>query len=239
MLISWWILAEERILPPVLLPSPTKVAETLLSLINGGELGSALYHTLIKAMLGFITGSIIGIATGLMMGISETAYEMLSPMIGTLYSLPGIVMIPLFMIWMGLSDSMIIVVSGIASFLNVALSTATGIRAIPKELINSAKAMGAQNLTLLLRIYLPLSAGDIFTGLKLGIEHSWRLTIAGEMLIGASGLGNTLMEAEGLLRMDILFATAIVIGMMGWAFERIISRIERRFKKECRLRLGT
>lgn len=132
---------------------------------------------------------------------------------------------------MGLSDSMIIVVSGIASFLNVALSTATGIRAIPKELINSAKAMGAQNLTLLLRIYLPLSAGDIFTGLKLGIEHSWKLTIAGEMLIGASGLGNMLMEAEGLLRMDILFATAIVIGMMGWTFERTISRIERRFKK--------
>ncbi len=123
------------------------------------------------------------------------------------------------------------VVSGVACFLNVAINTATGVRKVPQDLVNTAKVMRAGKPTLLLRIYLPLSVDNIFTGLKLGIEHAWKLTIAAEKLIGASGLGNTLMEAEGLLRMDILFATAIVIGMMGWAFERIISRIERRFKK--------
>ncbi len=165
------------------------------------------------------------------MGLSETVYEMLSPLIGVLYSLPGIAMIPIFMIWMGLSDAMIMVVSGVACFLNVAMNTATGVRKVPQDLVNTAKAMGAGKLTLLLRIYLPLSMDNIFTGLKLGIEHAWKLTIAAEMLIGASGLGNMLMQSEGLLRIDMLFATVVVIGGIGWSFERIISYLERMSKK--------
>ncbi len=188
-----------------------------------------ILKTLQRGAIGFFIGAAIGIATGTVMGIKPFIYDVASPIINMLYSLPALAMVPVLMVWMGLSDSMIITVAAISTFIQTSINTATGIKNVPQGIVNSAKSMGANTLTLISSVYLPLATPNIFTGLRLGVEQAWKITIATEMLIGANGLGNMLVESESLLRVDILFATIIIIGIVGYALERIISAIEKRY----------
>ncbi len=213
----------------VIFPPPTEVFSSLYKLLLSKEVISDVFKTLQRSIVGFLTGAVIGITTGTIMGIRPFIYDVMSPLINMLYSLPALAIVPVLMVWMGLSNEMIITIVALTSFIQISLNTATGIKNVPESIVNSAKSMGAGTLMLIQSVYIPLAAPSIFTGLRLGIEQAWKITIATEMLIGANGLGNMLVESESLLRVDILFATIIVIGIVGYTFERVLSIIEKRY----------
>jgi len=230
MIAIWEFLARYTQVPRALFPSPQTTLVAFIE-ISRGDLWNAVALSLFRCFTGFFIGTSLGIAIGVTMGLNETLYNALSPLLNALYAIPSVALIPIFMVWLGLTNSTIIASVSLASFINVVMVSATGIKNVPQTVIKTAKAMGARGAQLVLNIYLPLSLSSIFTGMKLGIEHAWKTSIAAEMLIGIKGLGMSLSEAEGLLRVDILFATVVLIGTFGWFFERILTHVEKRLVK--------
>jgi len=106
------------------------------------------------------------------------------------------------------------------SFFPVLYNTITGIREVDKELINTARTLGASDRYILIRVVLPLAVPNIFTGLQLEAGMAWRVVIAAEMVAIPTGIGALMMRAESLVRVDIIIVCLIVLSLMCLLFER-------------------
>jgi NitT/TauT family transport system permease protein len=82
-------------------------------------------------------------------------------------------------------------------------------------------------LRILFKVLVPLALPNIFTGLRLEAGMSWRVLVAAEMVAIPTGIGALLMQAESLVRVDIIMVCLIVLSVMCLLFERIFAMAER------------
>lgn len=204
---------------------------TFYQLVSSKVLIDNLLSSLVRVLIGFSLGSICGITIGILMGWKEVVNDTLSPIIGLLYPIPALAWLPLLMIWIGIGEILPIAIIFICSFFPVAYTTATGVRTVDKKFIMAAQTLGASPLTILMTVVLPLALPSIITGLKLEAGMAWRVIVAAEMVAIPTGIGALLIQAENLLRIDIILVCMMVLAAMCFLFERIFHHLEVRFSR--------
>ena len=189
-------------------PFSTVVAEFYYLTVNG-VLGRNFLSSLARVLIGFSTGSIAGLLMGTIMGWKDVANKALSPIVSLLYPIPALGWLPLLMLWLGVSEALPITIIFICSFFPIAYNTATGIRTVDKNYIQVARTLGASDMKILTTVVMPLALPNIFTGLRLEAGMAWRVIIAAEMVAIPTGIGALLMQAESLIRIDIIIVCLI------------------------------
>jgi len=176
--------------------------------------------SLVRVVIGFCAGSIVGLTVGTLMGSREILNKTFSPIISLFYPIPALGWLPLLMLWIGINEMLPIAIIFICSFFPILYNTITGIREVDKELINTARTLGASDRYILIRVVLPLALPNVFTGLQLEAGMAWRVVIAAEMVAIPTGIGALMMRAESLVRVDIIIVCLIVLSIMCLLFER-------------------
>jgi ABC-type nitrate/sulfonate/bicarbonate transport system permease component len=233
-LILWQVLAVERIIQPGIFSSPPEVLRQMLALWSeqvGGRsvLLTDLLVTLKRLFLASLLGILVGVAVGFFMGLSQTFYRFLDPLITIVMPIPGIAMAPLFIIWMGFGDPTIITVGAVATFFPVAYNTCTGVRSMDQRLVQAAQLMGGNRFTIFTQVYGPWAAVYVFTGIKLGLARCWRTVIAVEFIAAAgTGLGYMIWEGASYLNASIVFGGIILTALIFASIEKgMIRPLER------------
>jgi NitT/TauT family transport system permease protein len=217
----WEGAARLNLLPGHLfLPPFSVVMREFYHLIASGVLVENFLSSLVRVVIGFCAGSIVGLIIGTLMGSREVLNKTFSPIISLFYPIPALGWLPLLMLWIGVNEMLPIAIIFICSFFPVLYNTITGIREVDKELIHTARTLGASDRTILIRVVLPLALPNIFTGLQLEAGMAWRVVIAAEMVAIPTGIGALMMRAESLIRVDIIIVCLIVLSMMCLLFER-------------------
>ncbi len=217
----WEGAARLNLLPGHLfLPPFSVVMKEFYHLIASGVLVENFLSSLVRVVIGFCAGSIVGLIIGTLMGSREVLNKTFSPIISLFYPIPALGWLPLLMLWIGVNEMLPIAIIFICSFFPVLYNTITGIREVDKELIHTARTLGASDRTILIRVVLPLALPNIFTGLQLEAGMAWRVVIAAEMVAIPTGIGALMMRAESLIRVDIIIVCLIVLSMMCLLFER-------------------
>jgi len=232
LIIIWEIISRLNLtLGYFFLPPFTVVMQELFYLTFSGVLLNNLLRSLIRVLVGFLLGSVFGIATGIAMGCSRVMDEFLNPIISILYPIPAVGWLPLLMLWVGIGEILPIMIIFICSFFPTAYTTATAIKNVDKRLIRAAETLGASPVTVLSTVILPLALPYIITGLRLEAGMAWRVIIAAEMVAIPTGIGALFMQAESLVRIDIIMVCLIVLSIMCFLFERFFQYLE---SKVCR-----
>jgi NitT/TauT family transport system permease protein len=161
------------------------------------------------------------------MGWRSVINRALNPIISLLYPIPALGWLPLLMLWIGINEMLPITIIFICSFFPVVYNTATGIRNVDGRYVQAAETLGASNMRILFKVIIPLALPNIFTGLRLEAGMSWRVLIAAEMVAIPTGIGALLMQAESLVRVDIIMVCLIVLSVMCLLFERVFVIMER------------
>ena len=180
------------------LPPFSVVMREFYHLIASGVLVENFLSSLVRVVIGFCAGSIVGLIIGTLMGSREVLNKTFSPIISLLYPIPALGWLPLLMLWIGVNEMLPIAIIFICSFFPILYNTITGIREVDKELINTARTLGASDRYILIRVVLPLAVPNIFTGLQLEAGMAWRVVIAAEMVAIPTGIGALMMRAESL-----------------------------------------
>lgn len=228
----WEIIARIKIIAGrVYLPPFSLVVTQLYQLTLNGTLGFHFMKSLTRLLFGFLGGSLAGLLMGVLMGWYKLINKALNPIINLLYPIPALGWLPILMLWLGIGEILPILLIFLSSFFPVLYNTVTGIKNVGQEYIDDAKILGASNRDILLLVVIPLSLPNIFTGLKLGSGVAWRVIIAAEMVAIPTGIGALMMKAEGLMRLDIIIVCLMVLTVMCFLFERILSFLEKRFNK--------
>lgn len=216
-LVVWQLFVDLRNIPPIYLPSPLAIVRALIEMIEDGSLFANLGATLLRIMVGFLLAAVIGIAVGIIMGMSRIIERIADPWIAALYPLPKISLIPLLIIWLGTGEAYKIVISAVTAFFPIVMSTYAGVRQVDGGLVKAAEDLGANRRQAQFNVVLPAAIPTIFAGLQLGMGVTIILVVAAEMIGGSSqgGMGNLLVQAGQVLETEKVFAALITLTLMG------------------------
>ncbi len=192
------------------------------SLLNG------FMETLAILVPGFVIASILGVALGVLMGRSNLALQILDPYVTIFYNAPRVALIPLLLLWLGVGDTLKIVVVVLAAIFPVSVNVTAGIRDISAQFIEPARSMNASEGQLLWKVILPATFPYVMAGLKLGLGRSLTTVIVAEFFVSLSGLGGILHATSSTYQMAKMFAPAIILAAMGIAIDGFLTYLERR-----------
>lgn len=227
-LLAFWEFASGRLVPEFFISSPSKIFARFWRWVQSGDIFFHASITATEAVLGFMIGSVIGIAVGLLLGRNEFLARLLDPFIMTIYSLPKIALAPLFILWIGIGLDMKVIFTAVIVFFLVFLNTYTGVRNVSRELISIIKLMGARERQVVQKVVLPSAIAWVFAGLRISVPYALMGAVVGELMASNRGLGSLLVRAQGEFDTAGVFAALIAIMVLAVFFNGLVRIAERR-----------
>ncbi len=229
----WHLVAELKIWPPYLIPSPLSVLDSLRAGFGDRTFLIGMGISMKRILIGYGLSVVCGAALGFLLAASTFVKDTLGGLVLSLQSLPSLCWLPLAVLWFGLSEKAIIFVVVMGSLLAVTINTETGVRHVPRIYMMAGRNLGARGYRLLLHVVLPASLPHIVTGLKQGWAFAWRSLISGEMIFVSLGLGHLLMMGRDLNDMSQVLAVMILIMAIGYSVDRLIfENLENRIRRQ-------
>lgn len=214
------------------LPPPVDVFGALAGGLGDGSVAEATGATLRTLAIGTSVGMAIGLTLATLAVLSRWMDDFLGLVVAVMNPLPSIALLPLAMIWFGLTPTAIIVVILNSTVWPIALNASMGFRMVSPTLLRAARTMGIRGPRLVLQVLLPAALPHILTGIRIAWAFGWRTVVGAELIFGAAGgthgLGYYINQARYFLETDVVFAGLIVISMLGLAIEWIFVLIEKR-----------
>jgi NitT/TauT family transport system permease protein len=216
-----------------LLPTLSETAKALLSSVYTAELPKAAFYTITLLLKGYVAGLLLAGLLTAFASVTRVGADLLETLTAMFNPLPSIALLPLAMLWFGLSEGSLIFVLIHAVLWSVALNTHAGFAGVSPTLRMVGQSYGLSKVSFILRILVPGAFPSILTGLKVGWAFAWRTLIAAELVFGASsksgGLGWFIYINKVELRISNVFAGLLTIMIFGLFVEYGIFRaIEKR-----------
>jgi len=225
---AWELFARSGAVTPYLLPSVGTVLERIWTDAVAGDLWTNMAQTLWRAFAGFAVAAVIGVALGFAMARSRTAHWFFDPLISIGFPMPKIAFLPVIMLWLGTFDlSKISMVVFEATF-PVVTGTLIGIAGVERELIWSARNMGASEREVLGQVVLPAALPQIMTGLQVALPVALIVAVVSEMVMGGYGLGGAMMTAYRFANSPGVFAGIVEIAVVGYVVVKLMVFVRRR-----------
>jgi NitT/TauT family transport system permease protein len=224
--LAFWEYASGRLIDKLFISSASAVFTRLGKWVMDGTLVNHLSITLYATMWGFLIGSFVGFALGLLFGRFRALAEVLDPYITALYSIPKIALAPLFIIWFGIGIESKVAVSASIVFFVVFLNTYAGVRDVNPLFINAIRIMGGSQWHVLRQVIMPSATSWVITGLKVSVPYALVGTVIGEFMSSNRGIGFLISQATGLFDTTSVFSGLIVLSIVGAIFNQGLGRLE-------------
>ena len=208
------------------LPGPVEVLVRGGDLLADGTLAEDTGASLARVLSGFLIGSLLAIPVGFLMGWYQVGRAVIEPWVQFFRTIPPLALLPLVMVTMGIGETPKIFVIFLAAFLSCVISTYQGVVSVDKTLINAARVLGANSMTIFRRVVVPASSPFILVGMRIGLGAGWATVVAAELLAAPNGLGMRMQQAQIFYDMPTILVNVIVIGIFGLLMDRLLLMIE-------------
>ena len=181
----WWLATIVFDWPSYIVPTPLEVADVIVD--RWSFLMSNFWTTLGEALLGF--GFAIGIAVPFAVAITYSRVLELTiyPALVALNAVPKIAIAPLLVIWMGFGLGPKVVMVILICFFPIVISTTTGLKSTPAELVELSRSLPSSALQEFVRFRFPWSLPYLFVGLKVAITLAVIGAVVGEFVGATKG----------------------------------------------------
>jgi sulfonate transport system permease protein len=171
---------------------------------------------------------LLGIAAGVLVGMSRHAEAILEPSFQALRAIPSLAWIPLLLLWLGIDETPKITLIAIGAFFPVYVNLVAGIQGVDRKLIEVGQIHGLPVKDLVRRIVLPAALPNLFTGLRTGLSLAWMFLVAAELIAATKGVGYLLTDGRETGRADIVLAAIVILGVLGKVSDSLLKFIEDR-----------
>ena len=193
-----------------------------------GDLAINTALTLYRALTAFMICAVLGVMIGMAMSRNVFANWFFDPIVSVGFPMPKIAFLPVVILWLGLYDVSKITMVVLEAIFPVVTATIAGIASVEKELLWSARNMGAKNRELLWQILLPAALPQILTGLQVALPIALIVVVVTEMQMGGYGLGGAMMQASRFANSRGAFAGIVEIAVIGYALVAAMAWLRRR-----------
>ena len=226
-LVVWWGLSSTGWFPAKILVPPQIVGSTLWGLAASGELFSHLFASLGRLFAGYALGVLIGLALGAAMGLSRQVFDFVHPTFQLLRQLPTIALLPVFVLVLGIGESLQLVLVIKATMLPVGLAALEGIKGIPRTYFDLASIYRIPARALIGKVVIPATLPPVLTGMRVALTRSWMVLVGAELLVAQSGLGQMMEWGRQMFRIDVVLVGVVLTGLIGFSLDRAVRGLGR------------
>jgi len=226
-LMVWEGLARADLIASTFFPPPSTILAVVLRLLLDGQIATHAGITLARVFAGFVIGGGAGLLLGLAMGASPRLQAQVDPLVALLHATPKIAALPLILVIFGIGEAPKIVLAALGAFCPILINTVAGVRQISPTYFEVARSYGAGPIDLFRHVAWPGSLSLVFTGARLAINVALVLTVAAELVVGQSGLGQRTWFAWQTMRIPEVYAWLAVTGFAGATLSYLLGRLEK------------
>jgi ABC-type nitrate/sulfonate/bicarbonate transport system permease component len=228
LIVVWEALARSGAFTPFLLPTFSATVERILSDAQSGALFSNLAVTIYRALAGFAIAAIAGVTLGTLMSRFRVIRWFFDPIISVGFPMPKIAFLPIVVLWLGFYNVPKISMVAIEAIFPVVTATLIGIQGVERELLWSARNMGASEREVVWQVVVPAAFPQIMTGLQVALPIALIVAIVTEMLMGGYGIGGAMIDASRLADSRGVFAGIVEIALVGVIIVKGMALLRRR-----------
>ena len=209
-------------------------SETLVrlwQLITRGQFLAQLFDSAELFLTGFMLALIVGAPLGMLLARVRLLRIGVEPYIMTLYATPMVALIPFILSLMGFGFAPKVLVVFLFAVFPVLYNTVEGARSIKPELIEVAKSYRSNEWSLWREVMLPYTLPYMMTGVRQAIGRALVGMVAAEFFLSATGLGQLIMSASQNFDTGGVFASILIIGLIGVGLMRLGLKIEQHFAR--------
>jgi NitT/TauT family transport system permease protein len=216
----WYAIIAIFKIPPFELPAPHQILEA--GIREKDNLIPAAIRTSTSAIIGFVAAVGGGFMISLLLGSSRWVKTSLYPWILVLQMTPTIVLIPIFVIWMGPGMPSITAITFMIGFFPVVANTTMGLISTEKNLLDLFKMCNASRFQEIFLLRVPNAMPFFLTGVKIAGTLAPIGAISGDFLAGEgsryAGLGYWTLLYQGRTQTAEMFAVAFTACILGFIF---------------------
>src|SRR5215472_6074858 len=212
----WWLVTrgtpEERIVQPLIMPSPMEVLRAFKPLhFEQGLVRSALYSWL-RVTAGFSLATLVAVPLGVYMATFPPVAAFFRPLSLAGAYVPIVVFIPLSMTWFGAGEAQKIGFLFIGCFVALLPLVIKDIADVPSAFLDVAVTIGASQWQLVRHVLFPVAKANIWDHLRgvYGVGSGW-IIMAEILVLPEYGLGGLIGVSERRSHTEAIYAVIIVI----------------------------
>jgi ABC-type nitrate/sulfonate/bicarbonate transport system permease component len=231
-LLLWWLATtglgtEDRLISPVILPSPMEVARSLKSLWTDRALVASIMATLRRVLVGFGLAVLVGVPLGIVAGSWRLFEAAGAPLALFGRNLPIAALIPLTILWFGIDETQKVMFIFIACVPFVYSGVVAAIVGVPDRYVETAETLGASSLQIVFKVLVPLALPDIYNSLRQLFGLAFGYIMLAELINAGHGLGYLLMSSQRRGMSDHIILILIIIGLLAYGIDRVLLWFQR------------
>lgn len=231
-IVIWWLLtfgvvAEERIISPAVLPSPWEVVASIKSLVTERALVQSIAATLWRVVLGFGLAVLIGVPLGVLAGSWRVLDAAAAPLALFGRNIPIAALIPLTILWFGIGETQKVMFIFVATAPFVFSDTVTAIVGIADQYVDTARTLGASSWQVVLKVLVPLGLPDIYNSLRSLFGLAFGYIMLAELINAKYGLGYLLSTSQRRGLTEHIILILVVIGLLAFGIDRLLFWFQR------------
>jgi NitT/TauT family transport system permease protein len=228
----WWLATlgsgpEDRLISPVILPSPVEVARSFPALFNERALLQSIAATLRRVLIGFGLAALVGIPLGILAGSWRVIEAAGAPLALFGRNLPVAALIPLTILWFGIDETQKVMFIFIACVPFVYSDVVAAIAGVPDRYVETAQTLGATSLQIVRKVLVALALPDIYNSLRHLFGLAFGYIMLAELINAKHGLGYLLMTSQRRGLSEHIILILIVIGTLAYAIDRVLFWFQR------------
>jgi len=228
-IVLWEAAARAHLASPLFLPAFTTVLSEWWSTVADGSLPFDLALSLLRAAIGLVLATAIGIPLGIAMARNRFLHWLFDPVIALAFPSPKIAFLPIFILWFGIYSVSKVLLVAFACVFPILIGTFTAASSVNRVFIWSAASLGTSSVGLLFRIVLPAAWPRIFASLRVALPVSLITTFTAEMVSGGGGMGATLMYSQRFFESPTVFAYILTMLGAGLLLDGAMLKIQQAF----------
>ena len=228
---AWEFSTRLEILNPFYFPPFSKIIVKGYELFANGSIWEHMWFSLTNFAIGFIVSAVLGVVLGVPMGWYRNIAKAVDPLLSGIYATPLIALLPLIIMLFGLGPVSKIIMTVLAAVFPILINTMTGIANTDHRLITMARAFGAKDSTVLLKVSIPGSLPYIVAGMRVALGRALVYIVVAEQYGAAMGLGYLTSVAAQRFQMAAMFVPIVIIAGLGASLNELLKAVEGRLER--------
>lgn len=229
--LAWELSTRFEIINPFYFPPFSKIIIKGYELFANGSIWEHMWFSLTNFLIGFVISVILGVVIGVPMGWYRAVHKTFDPLLSGIYATPLIALLPLIIMMFGLGSISKIIMTILAAVFPILINTMVGIANTDNRLITMARAFGAYDSQIFMKVSLPGSLPYIVAGMRVALGRALVYIVVAEQYGAATGLGYLSSVAAQRFQMAAMFVPIVIIAGLGAGLNEALKALERRLDK--------
>lgn len=221
------ILIRLDVIPNRWFPPVSEIWGTLLASLATSAFWSDVANTLLGWAIGLGIAVVLAVPIGMLIGSNPVVAAASRATIEFLRPIPSVALIPLAVLLWGIDLPTKVFLVAFASFWPILFQAFYGIQSVDAQQLQVIRVYRLGRRAAFRHVIVPTTAPYVATGVRISAAIALALAITAEIVVGAAGLGRSIMLSQSSGATTDMYAFILATGLLGWAMNSVFMRIER------------